>query len=80
MQRTTIFADELFLREIKELAKQKKRSTAELIREVLVQYLNDQNSPRSRLSFVGIGDSGRKNLAEKHEELLWPKTPRSNKY
>jgi hypothetical protein len=72
MQRTTIFADEYLLKEIKELAKKEKRSAAELIRDALVQYLNSRNSPKTRFSFVGIGDSGRHDLSEKHEELLWP--------
>ena len=73
MQRTTIFADEYVLREIKELAKQEKRSASDLIREALTQYLNAKKAPSTRLSFIGIGDSGRTDLSEKHEELLWPK-------
>jgi hypothetical protein len=73
MQRTTIFADENLLREIKDLAKQEKRSTADVIREALFQYLNTKKTPTARLSFIGIGDSGRRDLSEKHEELLWPK-------
>jgi len=73
MQRTTIFADENLLREIKDLAKQEKRSTADVIREALFQYLNTKKTPAARLSFIGIGDSGRRDLSEKHEELLWPK-------
>jgi hypothetical protein len=74
MQRTTIFADEYLLREIKDLAKQEKRSAADLIRDALIQYLNSRKTPAPRLSFIGIGDSGRPDLAEKHEELLWPKS------
>ena len=73
MQRTTIFADEYLLREIKDLAKLEKRSVADIIREALVQYINARKPPAVRFSFIGIGDSGRKDLAEKHEELLWPK-------
>ena len=73
MQRTTIFADEYLLREIKDLAKLERRSVADIIREALVQYLNARKPPDARLSFIGIGDSGRKDLAERHEDLLWPK-------
>jgi hypothetical protein len=72
MQRTTIFADEYLLREIKDLAKQEKRSVADLIRDALVQYLNSRKTPAARLSFIAIGDSGRRDLSENHEELLWP--------
>jgi hypothetical protein len=74
MQRTTIFADEYLLREIKDLAKQEKRSAAEIIREALVQYVNSRKTPAAKFSFIGIGNSGRADLAEKHEDLLWPKS------
>lgn len=73
MQRTTIFADEYLLREIKDLAKMEKRSVADLIREALIQYVNTRKKPAVRMSFIAIGNSGRHDLAEKHEDLLWPK-------
>jgi predicted transcriptional regulator len=73
MQRTTIFADEYLLREIKDLAKQKKRSVAEVVREALVEYIDRRKTPAARPAFIGLGDSGRTDLAEKHEALLWPK-------
>jgi len=78
MQRTTIFADEYLLREIKDLAKQKKRSVAEVIREALTEYIDSRKAPAARPAFVGLGDSGRADLSEKHEGLLWP-TPSSRK-
>ena len=73
MQRTTIFADEYLLREIKELAKREKRSAADIIRDALVQYLKTRKAPSNKFSFTGIGESGRSDLSEKHESLLWPK-------
>jgi metal-responsive CopG/Arc/MetJ family transcriptional regulator len=73
MQRTTIFADEYLLKEIKDLAKQEKRSTADLIRDALAQYLNSRKSLATKFSFISIGESGRHDLAEKHEEFLWAK-------
>lgn len=78
MQRTTIFADEYLLREIKYLAKQKKRSVAEVVREALTEYIDRRKAPVVRPAFVGLGDSGRADLAEKHVGLLWP-TPASRK-
>ena len=73
MQRTTIFADEYLLKEIKDLAKQEKRSIASLIRDALVLYLHSRKSPAPTFSFISIGESGRHDLAEKHEEFLWAK-------
>ncbi len=78
MQRTTIFADEYLLREIKDLAKQKKRSVAEVVREALTEYIDRRKAPAARPAFVGLGDSGRVDLAENHEGLLWP-APESHK-
>ncbi len=74
MRRTTIFADDHLLDEIKDLAKQEKRSVAELIRDALGQYISTKRGPAKRLSIIGIGKSGRKDIAEKHEELLWQKS------
>ena len=71
MQRTTIFADEYLLRDIKDIARQEKRSVADIIRDALVQYINTRKTPSSKFSCIGIGDSGRSDLSEKHEELLW---------
>lgn len=30
-----------------------------------------KGSIKKKLSFIGIGDSGRRDIAEKHEELIW---------
>lgn len=73
MQRTTIFADEYLLRYIKDIARQEKRSVADIIRDALVQYINSRKTPSAKFSFIGIGDSGRSDLSEKNEDLLWPK-------
>jgi metal-responsive CopG/Arc/MetJ family transcriptional regulator len=71
MRRTTIFADDHLLNEIKDLANQEKRSVAELIRDALDQYLRAKRKSGKPLSFIGIGESGRDDVAEKHEDLLW---------
>ncbi|MCU0580034.1 MAG: ribbon-helix-helix domain-containing protein [Desulfobacterota bacterium] len=79
MQRTTIFADEYLLKEIKDLARQEKRSAADLIRDALAEYLHSRKSPVTKFSFIGIGESGRHDLAERHEEYLWAKPSRPGK-
>jgi metal-responsive CopG/Arc/MetJ family transcriptional regulator len=71
MRRTTIFAEDDLLNEIKDFAKQEKRSVAELIRDALDQYIQTKRKPVQPLSFIGIGESGRDDISEKHEELLW---------
>ncbi len=78
MRRTTIFADENLLNEIKDLAKQENRSVAELIREAIEHYIRSKRKPAGELSIIGIGESGRSDIAETHEELLWQRPSRSN--
>lgn len=72
MKRTTIFADNDLLREIKELSKEENKSMGEIIREAMQNYIK-QKRFKKKISFIGIGNSGRKDIAEKHEELLWKK-------
>jgi metal-responsive CopG/Arc/MetJ family transcriptional regulator len=76
MKRTTIFADEMLLDEIKALASEERRSVAEIIREALVQHVQRKKQKPKQLSYVGVGASGKKNIAEQHEKLLWRKAQR----
>lgn len=69
MKRTTLFAEEELLVELKQLAKAQKRPVAEIVREALRQYLSAHRRAPRRLSFLGIGASGRTDLSEKAEEL-----------
>lgn len=71
MRRTTIFADDRLLKEMKDLAAREKRSVADLVRDALEQYLNARRKTPERLSIIGIGKSGRNDVSEKHEDLLW---------
>ncbi|MEW5745148.1 MAG: ribbon-helix-helix protein, CopG family [Nitrospirota bacterium] len=73
MKRTTIFAEDDLLREIKEISKDEDRSVAEVIREAMVVYVAQKRRKARKLSFIGIGDSGRRSVSERHEELLWKK-------
>ncbi len=76
MKRTTIFAEDNLLNELKYLAQREKKSVAEVIREAMVQYVAAKHQPVKKLSFTGIGESGRTDVAEKNEELLWQKSSR----
>jgi len=76
MKRTTIFADDGLLNEFKELSKEENKSVAEMVREAMAQYVRQRHQKRKKLSFIGIGASGRHDVSEKHEELLWRKSTR----
>lgn len=73
MKRTTIFTDEYLYKEIKDISNEEDRSIAEVIREAMEIYINQKRQKKKQLSFIGIGDSGRKDISENHEELLWKK-------
>ncbi|MGH7825931.1 MAG: ribbon-helix-helix protein, CopG family [Candidatus Binatia bacterium] len=70
MKRTTVFADEDILRKLREIAKRENSSVSEVTRKALVAYVSRRRGKRSRLSLVGVGRSGRKDVAERSEELL----------
>lgn len=75
MKRTTLFANEEMMDHLKHLAEEKEMSLAELIRQALQQFLENQYRRKSKLSFLGIGRSRHHNIAERAEELLWKRTP-----
>ena len=78
MKRTTIFADEDLLSALREIAHREGTSIAEVIRQALNSFIADRRKDRKLPSILGIGQSGRKDIAERFEELLWKETP-SNK-
>ena len=78
MKRTTIFADENMLDSLKEIARMEDISIAEVIRQALNRFIADRQRTKRLPSILGIGQSGRKDIAERFEELLWKETP-SNK-
>jgi len=71
VKRTTIFTEEYLFKEIKNISKKENRSVAEVIREAMEIFINQKRLKKKRLSFISIGDSGRKDIAENHEELFW---------
>lgn len=73
MRRTTIFASDDLIDEIKAISKEEKRSVAEIVREAMQNYIVQKRAKKKKISFIGIGDSGRGDIAGKHEELLWKK-------
>ena len=76
MKRTTLFIDPQLERELQALARRDGRSMAALVREAVAQYVAAARSAApARLSFVAAGRSGRTDVADRHEELLFDATP-----
>jgi predicted transcriptional regulator len=74
MKRTTIFLDEQLERELQALARRQGRPMAGLVREAVEHYVveaRELDGPASRHGFVALGRSGHRDIAERHEELLW---------
>ncbi len=78
MKRTTIFADEKLLNDLKRIADEEGISTAEGIRQALERFVTQRQKSRKKLSMVGIGRSGRKDVSERCEELLWTRSANEN--
>ncbi len=72
MRRTTLFVEEAVDHEIHALARRKGVPVSALVRESLARYLAEQKRGQTfALRFLGEGHSGRKDVAERHEDLLW---------
>jgi len=58
--------------ELRTLACRRGVPVAALVRESLARYLTEEKRGQSfALRFLGQGRSGRQDVAERHEELLW---------
>lgn len=80
MKRTTIFLDEHLERELKTLAGRSDRPMASLVREALAEYVVKVRATTSKpMAFVAAGHSGRRDTAERHEELLWKSAARKGR-
>ncbi len=75
MKRTTIFADEELLAEIQQISAEEKKSVAEVVREAMESYVSKKRPKRQKLGFIASGRSGRNDISERYEELLWKKKP-----
>lgn len=70
MRRTTVFADDEVLDALLAIARRKGMSLAQITREALAAYVSREQGKRRPLSLAGIGRSGRKDVAERAEDLL----------
>jgi len=75
MKRTTIMADEGTLLELKAIAQRQGKSTSQVIREALAEYVvthrTDGRHKNPLLALVGLGESdGETDVSERAEEIL----------
>ena len=69
-QKTTVYLDTSDYQRLKTLARERGRTTAELVREAVAQYAA-RELPRRRLPrSLGVGRSRRGDVASRAEELL----------
>ena len=71
MKRTTIFIPEQLERDLSLYAQREGRPVAAVVREAVERYLAHASSPGHVPSFAGVGASGRRDIAERHETLLF---------
>ena len=71
MKRTTIFAGDALLAQVKKASAREHKSVAQFMREALKSHVDKQQPGADRFSFIGKYKSGRTDVAEKHEQLLW---------
>lgn len=70
MKRTTVLADEDVMKKLKEIAQREKTTVSKVARTALNEFVSRRQRKKFRLSLIGIGRSGRKDVAERAEELL----------
>jgi len=70
MKQVTVFEDEDLLRTLREIARRENSTVPEIIRKALSEFVWRRDSKRSRFSLIGIGRSGRKDVAKRAEELF----------
>ena len=74
MKRTTIFIEEGLEAELQALARKQQRPVAALVREAIERHVKaEKATPIEELGFFAAGRSGQRNIAERHEALLFRK-------
>jgi metal-responsive CopG/Arc/MetJ family transcriptional regulator len=69
MQKTTVYMDEEMYRRLKQIARQRRRAPAEMVREAVAEY-TARHAPRRKPRSVGAFRSGRRDLGQRAEALL----------
>ena len=71
MKRTTIFTPETLERDLQLYARREGRAVASVVREAVEHYLTNAQAARPLPSFAGVGSSGRSDIADRHEKMLF---------
>ncbi len=71
MKRTTIFIPEPLEADLRVYARRAKKPVAWVVREAVSTYLTTRATPTMLPSSVGMGNSGRSDISERFEELLF---------
>ena len=71
MKRTTIFVPESLERDLQLYAKREGLPMAAVVREAVEVYLVSRRLSGVVPTFTGVGASGRSDIAEKHEAMLF---------
>ena len=80
MHRTTVSLDKRLLRRARQFARRQGKSLAEVVREALAAYIDDQRSLATRLpSIAGRFGTRRSHVSRRADELLWT-DPHSGRY
>jgi hypothetical protein len=79
MKRTTIFADESLLESLREIAGKEHISVSAAIRAAIEEYIGRRRPVGALPSFLGLGRSGRKDIAAHAEDFLWTSPHRTGK-
>jgi metal-responsive CopG/Arc/MetJ family transcriptional regulator len=69
-RRIQIYLDPEVHQHLKERARAEGISLSELVRRMAKDYLRKKASPKDYLAIVGLGQSGKTDIAEKHDEYL----------
>ena len=70
MRRTTVFADDEVIGALQAIARRRGVTLSVITREALAAYVTLHQRRRKPLTLTGIGGSGRRDVAERAEELL----------
>jgi hypothetical protein len=69
-RRIQIYLDPEVHRHLKEQAREEGISLSELIQRVAKDYLRKEAAPKDYLAIVGLGQSGKTDISEKHDDYL----------
>jgi hypothetical protein len=71
MKRTTIFIPEALEADLQRYARRAKKPAAWVVREAVATFLSNRAGPASLPASIGLGKSGRNDLSERFDELLF---------